>query len=311
MTLKAVILDTDTFGQGISWQPLLDLPCDWSSYPLTTPAQLAQRIAGAQIVLTNKVVLDAQTLTANPALKYIGVLATGTNNIALEVAAELGMKVQNVEAYGTPSVVQHTLMLMLNLATSFPAYHQQVQRGAWQQSPHFCLLNAPITELAGKTLVIVGYGELGQGLASVAEALGMKVIVAATPGSKTKAVRPSLESVLPEADVLSLHCLLSDSTHHLIDAARLALMKPRAFVINTARGPLIDSTALVKALSEGRLGGAAVDVLHQEPPSRDEPLLSTSLPNLIVTPHNAWGSLEARQRLLDIAAHHLSVYLSG
>lgn len=308
--MKAVILDQGTFGASVDWSPLLQLPLDWTCHTQTSNAQCAQRIAGAQIVMCNKVPLNCKVMAKAPDLKYIGVLATGTNNIDLKAAEERGIRVKNVEGYGTASVAQHTLMLMLNLATQFNRYQQDVKAGAWQRASSFCLIDHPITELSGKHLVIVGYGELGQAVVSLAKAFGMRVTVAARPGTQPERQRPALDEVLPHADVVSLHCLLSEDTLGLFNARRIARMKPSAFLINTARGPLVDEMALVDALERQHLGGAALDVLVDEPPKQDSVILQCAHPNLIVTPHNAWASDQAQQRLIEIAAAHLQGFIA-
>lgn len=309
---KAVILDLDTFkADELDLDGLMSLPVEWTCYGNTLADEVPNRISEARIVLTNKVELNRDAMNAAPLLEYIGVLATGTNNIDHEAARDQGIRVTNVKGYGTPSVVQHCIMLMLNLATSFTGYQRQIERGEWQKSTTFCLLDNPIVELSGKHLVIVGYGELGRALEQVALAFGMKVSIASRPGVDNVDGRKALNSLLPEADFVSLHCLLSEQTKHLINAQSLALMKSSAFLINTARGPLIDESALVVALKTQGIAGAAVDVLDCEPPSNGNILLDSGLDNLIVTPHNAWASLESRQRLLGIAAQNLQDFLSA
>ena len=245
-----------------------------------------------------------------PRCRYIGILATGMNNVDLDYCKQRGITVNNVAGYGTDSVAQHTLMLMLNLATSALATMRQVQQGEWSQSPFFCLLDNPVIELAGKHLVIVGYGTLGQRVAELAKAFGMRVSVAARPGTQHTSRRP-LDELLPEADVVSLHCQLSDDTAEMINAERLALMKPGAFLINTARGGLIDEQALLTALTQNQIGGAALDTLSVEPPPADHPLLNAQLPNLLITPHSAWAAKEARQRLITLAVNKLSAFLDS
>ena len=215
---------------------------------------------------------------------------------------------QNVEGYGTDSVAQHTLTLALNLATNFVAYQHDVRNQAWSASSHFCLLNHPVVELAGKHAVIVGHGELGKRVEALFKAIGMQVSIAARPGKKDDP-RPSLASLLPHADVVSLHCPLTEDTDKLINADTLSLMQPTAFLINTARGGLIDEQALYHALKHNKLGGAGLDVLSVEPPPADHVLLNESLPNLLVTPHNAWIGNGARQKLLDKALAHLATFL--
>ena len=307
---KAVILDQSTFGDDpLDWRRITDNSLDWQIYPVTSPEQTMSRVKDASVVLSNKVVLDETVISQCPDLKYIGVLATGMNNVDVNYARDNGIVVQNVEAYGTASVVQHTWMLILTLAGNFVDYQRQVKADDWSRADMFCLLNAPIVELSEKHLVIVGSGELGQGVAKIAQAFGMKVTFAARPGQPATQSRPALDDILPSADVVSLHCLLSDETHHLFNAARLHSMKPSAMLINTARGPLVDEVALLDALHNGEIAGAAVDVLATEPPAPNHPLISSDTPNLIVTPHNAWASFEARQRLLNIAGDHITNFM--
>lgn len=311
--MRGVIVDEDTLAaDDLDLGTLLSIDMDWQRYSTTSADQLAQRLAGAEVVLTNKVVIDRALMMANPQLRYVGVMATGTNNVDLEAAAELGIQVTNVTGYGAPSVVQHCFALLLSLATRQRLYHRDVEAGRWQQSDGFCLLDYPIMELAGKTLVLVGYGELGQGVGRIAQAFNMRVVVCNTPGSPNQqAHRPALDDVLAEADVVSLHCPLTESTRNLIDQRRLEMMKSSALLLNTARGGLVDESALVAALRAGDIGGAGFDVLTLEPPVSGNPLLEDDIPNLIVTPHCAWGSQEARQRLVNIVADNLRTYLAG
>ncbi|RDV24823.1 D-2-hydroxyacid dehydrogenase [Alteromonas aestuariivivens] len=308
--MKAVLLDADTLKpDDLDLTALTDLPIDLTVYPVTRPGETLARISDAKIVLTNKVVLNSELLSQASECRYIGVLATGTNNVDMNYCRENQIAVRNVEGYGTDSVAQHALMLMLNLATRFVNYHTDVQAGAWAQSPFFCLLEHPVIELAGKHLVIVGHGTLGARFAELARALGMQVTVSARPGAIGD-TRPSLDSLLPEADVVSLHCPLTEHTRHLINAPRLAMMKPSALLINTARGGLVDEMALRRALENGSIGGAGLDVLSEEPPAADHPLLVKPLPNLIITPHCAWAARESRQRMVSIAARHIRDFLN-
>jgi glycerate dehydrogenase len=217
----------------------------------------------------------------------------------------------NCQGYGTATVAQHTLMLLLALATRLPDYQAAVKAGRWQQAKHFCLLDFPIVELAGKTLGVLGQGELGGAVTRLAEALGMRVVVGNLPGRPPKVDRLSLDALLPEVDALTLHCPLTEQTRNLIGARELALMKPGAFLINTARGGLVEEQALADALRRGHLGGAATDVLIQEPPVAGNPLLADDVPRLIVTPHSAWGSREARQRIVDQLVENTHAFRSG
>ncbi|MGB1271389.1 MAG: D-2-hydroxyacid dehydrogenase [Endozoicomonas sp.] len=309
--LIGVILDAQTLGAGIELEPLKQLEIDWQIYPKTEPDQTLKRVEGAEVVLTNKVVLSDDLIRNSHSLKYIGVLATGMNNIDLEAAYRAGITVQNVVKYGNDSVAQHTLALMLSLATSLPAYSRDSQNGCWRDSDMFCLLDHPIMEIRGKTLLVVGAGELGSAVARLAEAFGMKVMFAKVPGSPTVANRVELDQGLAEADVVSLHCPLTPDTDHIIDARRLGLMKKHALLINTARGSLVNEQDLFTAIKSGSIGGAALDVLSEEPPRNGNILLSEPLPNLIITPHIAWASPEARQRVVDITAEKLMEYLQS
>lgn len=307
--MKAVVLDWVTMSPAsLQTDALSALPLDWTFYDETRPEQVRQRIADADIVFTNKVRLNAATLNGSRC-RYIGVLATGTNNIDLKYCQANSITVNNVAGYGTDTVAQHTLMLLLNLATRFTDYHRDVQNGTWAAASQFCLNSYPVTELAGKHAVIVGHGDLGQRVASLYRALGMRVTVAARPG-KAHDDRPSLASLAPTADVLSLHCQLSDDTDQMVNEALLHLLPSHAFIINTARGGLIDECALLQALKQGRIGGAGLDVLSEEPPPASHPLLQVSLPTLLITPHSAWLSREARQRLLDDAVNQLAQFLN-
>ena len=310
-SLSTVFLDRATLDLGDLDLRALEAACaSFTSYPGTTPEQALERLAGQQVAITNKVVIDRAMMQANPQLKLILIAATGTNNVDLQAARELGVVVCNCQAYGTPAVAQHTLMLMLVLITRFESYRQAVRDGAWQRSSQFCLLDYPIGELSGRTLGILGYGELGQAVGRLAEAFGMRVLVGALPG-REQAGRPALAELLPQIDVLSLHCPLTEQTRDLIGAQQLALMKVGSLLINTGRGGLVNETALAAALRSGHLGGAACDVLSVEPPAEGNPLLDDTLPNLVITPHSAWGSREARQRIVGQLEANLCSFIAG
>ncbi|MCE3025625.1 D-2-hydroxyacid dehydrogenase [Salinicola sp. DM10] len=308
--MKAVLLDAASLGDDIDLSPLRALVDDLEVHALTAPEQRRERLAGAQVALVNKVVLDAELIDALPDLALICVLATGTNNIDTQAAERRGIAVRNVTAYGTASVAQHTLMLMLALAARLPHYQSALRDGAWQRSEIFCLLDQPTLQLAGKHLVIVGSGELGSAVARLGEAFGMRVTFAARPGNEASDARPPLADLLGELDVLSLHCPLTEATRGLIDAQALAAMKPEALLINCARGGIIDEHAALEALRQGRLGGLAVDSLPSEPPREGHALLDALHEplNLIVTPHNAWISPEARQRVVTLTADNLRAW---
>ena len=271
-----------------------------------------EAIADASIVLLNKARLDRAALEAAPALKLVLLSATGTNNVDLDAARERGIAVCNLRDYCTASVVQHVLGVVLLLTHRLREYDSLVRTGAWQRGDQFCLLDHPIRELAGRRLGIVGYGTLGRAVARAANlALGMEVLVANRPGGALVTGRHDLDRLLSQVDVLSLHCPLTPDTKGLIDETRLAAMKPDALLVNTARGALVDSRALVDALRAGRLGGGAIDVLSQEPPVDGDPLLEPDVPNLIVTPHVAWAARDARQRCLDEMALNVEDFLRG
>ena len=278
----------------------------------TAQEDVAACIAGCRVVLVNKLRITREIMAATPTLQLVALAATGTNNVDLEAARERGIAVCNLRDYCTASVVQHTLGLLLLLTQKLREYDRLVRSGAWQQGEQFCLLDYPIRELTGRKLGIVGYGALGKGVARAAQAaLGMDVLVANRPGGDRIAGRIDLDELLPQVDVLSLHCPITPATTGMIDARRLARMKPDAVLINTARGALVDAAALADALRSGRLGGAAIDVLAQEPPVDGNPLLAHDLPNLIVTPHIAWAAREARQRCLDEMAANVADFLRG
>lgn len=311
--MQGVFLDLGSLDMAdLDLQGLEQTGIDWQLYKKTAATEVLSRIQGCDVVITNKVVLDAECLSKAKGLKLICVAATGTNNVDLEAAAKHSIRVCNVRAYGTPSVVQHVFTLLSALNTSLLEYHQDIVAGRWQQHDQFCFMDHPIRELAGAVMGIVGYGELGRGVARVAEAFGMKVLVAQRPGSvETTAGRIALDELLPQVDVLSLHCPLTPDTQDLIGSRELALMKDSAILINTARGGIVDEAALADALSSGRLGGAGIDVLIQEPPIDGNVLLSADIPRLIVTPHIAWASRESRQRLLDQVVENIQSWQSG
>jgi glycerate dehydrogenase len=310
--MHGVVLDADSLGPDLDLARLRGQLDHWDWHGQTAPEQTANRIREADVVITNKVVLDADAFAAAPHLQLVCVAATGINNIDLDAAREHGVTVCNATGYGTPSVVQHTFALILALATRLPDYQAAVRAGEWSRSPFFCLLDFPITELAGKTLGVIGYGTLGQGVASIARAFGMQVRVAARPGATGIPVdRVAVEDLLEQADVLTLHCPLTDATRGLIGRAELERMKPDALLVNTARGGIVDEAALADALRAGAIGGAGMDVLTQEPPRDGNPLLADDIPNLIVTPHSAWGSHAARQRLVEQVADHIADFRAG
>lgn len=310
--MQAVFLDWQSVdNQDLDSACLHELSLNWQFHAATNSTQLSERLAGQSIVVSNKVLLNADTLQSAQDLKLICVAATGTNNVDLAAAAAHAIPVCNVRAYATASVVQHVFMLLLSLVRCQPHYQKALRQGRWQQSSHFCFLDYTIEELTGKTLGVVGYGELGQAVASMAKQFGMQVMVAQSLHGPPQAGRVDLYDLLPKVDVLSLHCPLSDSTRNLITARELSMMKPEAILINTARGGIVDESALLAALQAGRLGGAGIDVLECEPPSNGDALLEAALPNLIVTPHIAWASRQARQRLIELVALNIRHFLDG
>ncbi len=311
--MKSVFLDLDTLSPGdLDLGGLDRVMPGLDRFARTQPEQLHERTDGAEVVIVNKVVMDAGAIEGAGALKLIAIAATGTNNVDLEAARRAGVTVVNCRNYGTDSVAQHALTLILALTTRLREYQAAVREGAWQRSPDFCLMDYPVRELAGKTLGIVGYGTLGRRVAELGRALGMEVLVAERPGCReARDGRVLFEELLGRVDVLSLHCPLTDETRGLVDAGALARMKADALVINTARGGIVDEEALAAALKAGTLGGAGVDVLTKEPPRGGNPLLSADIPNLIVTPHSAWVAREARQRVVDQVAENVEAFLRG
>ncbi|MFC3285342.1 D-2-hydroxyacid dehydrogenase [Litchfieldella rifensis] len=305
--MKAVILDAASLGDDIDLSPLREQVETLEVHATTAPEERLARLSGTQVAIVNKVVLDAEVLKALPDLELICVLATGTNNIDMDAAERLGIAVRNVTAYGTQSVAQHTLMLMLALANRLPLYQRDVAAGRWGESAFFCLMDHRTLQLAGKQLVIVGQGALGQQVATLADAFGMRVSFTARPGNEANDRRPALAEVAADADIVSLHCPLTADTRHLIDAAMLARMKSDALLINCARGGIIDESAALEALRSGHLGGLGVDTLPVEPPREGHPLIAALAEplNLIVTPHNAWITPEARANVVRLTSDNL------
>ncbi|MCH4813217.1 D-2-hydroxyacid dehydrogenase [Vreelandella neptunia] len=303
----AVILDAQSLGPEINLSAIKESVSHLEVFEQSTTQQAQERLIDADIAIVNKVVLNAETLRQLPKLRLICVLATGLNNIDMETAKAQGIQVKNVAAYGTASVSQHTLMLMLALANRLPRYQRDVAAGEWQRSAFFCLQDYPTLQLSGKRLIMVGQGELGSEVARLAEAFGMQVTFAARPGNEANDERPALDELLPDADVISLHCPLSEATKHLINRERLSRAKPSLLLVNCARGEVIDEDAALEALRNGKLGGLGVDVLPAEPPRDGHALLDAlneSL-NLIVTPHNAWITPEARQNIVSLTANNI------
>ncbi|WP_308084853.1 D-2-hydroxyacid dehydrogenase [Neisseria polysaccharea] len=306
---KIVVLDADTL-PGRTFH--FDFPHELAVYGTTDASETAVRVCGAHIVITNKVVISADIIADNPQLELIAVSATGVNNVDIEAAKAAGVAVCNVRAYGNESVAEHAFMLMIALMRNLPAYQRDVAAGLWEKSPVFCHYGAPIRDLNGKTLAVFGRGNIGRTLARYAQAFGMRVVFA--EHKYAPAVREgyvSFEDAVQAADVLSLHCPLNTQTENMIGENELQQMKPGAVLINCGRGGLVDENALLAALKYGQIGGAGVDVLTEEPPRGSNPLLKARLPNLIVTPHTAWASREALDRLFDILLANINAFVKG
>ena len=316
--MHGAILDLDSLGAGdLDLSPVLGQPgIRWDLFGSTRPAELPERLRGAELVLSNKVRLGRDALRAAPQLRLVLLMATGTDNVDLEAAAERGIMVCNVRNYAAASVAEHTLGLMLALARRLPDYLESATDGSWSRSAFFCVHRSPIVELAGRRLGIVGHGVLGAAVARLAAALGMEVVLASLPGHAQGPApwpRMPLDDLLAASDLVSLHCPLTPQTRGLIAAREFALMKPGAFLLNTARGALVDEAALLAALRSGRLGGAALDTLDAEPPAEDSVLIAAAreLPNLLLTPHVAWASREARQRLVSQMGEVIAAFRGG
>lgn len=309
---NAVILDADSLGpKDLDLSPLLDQVEHWEIHGTTNMKERLSRCQNAELIVSNKVLLDEELISACPQLKLILIAATGSNNVDLKAAKKHGVRVCNVAGYGTASVAQHCWAMILNLATQLNRYHQACREGQWSQSPFFCMLDFPITELSGKTLGIIGHGSIGKAVADLGKAFGMKVLIAARKGGAAQPPRVDFNKLLEQSDVISLHCPLNEDTLSLISKAELAVMKNSALLINVSRGGLIDEAALQNALESNQIAGAALDTLSQEPPSADHPLLHLNDQNLLLSPHSAWGSQEARQRLLNIMAANLESFIAG
>jgi len=309
--MKAVFLDYDTVSNGdLDTSALAASVGDLTLYE-SDDSKTAERIRDADIALLNGLKLSRELLQGAPMLKLVALAATGTDNVDLAAARERGIAVCNVRAYCTASVVQHVWGLILSLNQHVADYARLTTDGSWSRNEPHMELRFPIRELNGRTFGVVGWGELGRGVARVAETFGMRVVIANRRGESLRPDRVELDRLLAISDIVSLHCPLNDSTRGLIGARELALMNPGALLINTARGALVDGHALAAALKAGRLGGAGIDVLPQEPPPSGDPLLDPAIPNLIVTPHIAWAAQEARQRCLDEAAANIRDFLGG
>jgi len=312
--MKAVILDYETLSpDDLNLSALWDLPFNWVRFDTTSAEQTANRISDAEVILTNKVVLDRQLLSENPQIKYIVILATGTNNVDLNAASEFGIPVSNIVGYSTESVAQHTFAVLLSLKRKLTEYRASVDSGEWSASPFFCLPVHSIQDLCGQTLGIIGYGTIGKRVHELAEAFGMNILISESlvPGSSNSENRTDLETLYKESDVISLHCPLSEYSKNLIGKKELAIMKQSAILLNMARGGIVNEDELFSALKSGEIAGAATDVMTEEPPSEDHILLKEKLPNLLITPHVAWASRQARQNLINQLGELLQGFLDG
>ena len=310
--MKIVILDGFTTNGGdLSWNGISELG-DLTVYDRTAPGELIDRCHGAEAVLTNKVIITDEVMQALPQLKYIGVMATGYNVVDIDAARRRGIVVTNVPAYSTPSVAQMVFAHLLNITNQVALHDRQVHEGRWAGNQDFCFYSAPLIELASKQMGIVGLGQTGSAVAKIALALGMRVMAFTSKSQESLPegiIKGSLDEMFATSDVVSLHCPLTPDTKHIVNAARLATMKPSAIVINTGRGPLVNEQDLADALNNGTIAAAAVDVLSTEPPAADNPLLAAR--NCHITPHIAWASQAARARLIDTLASNLKGYISG
>jgi glycerate dehydrogenase len=285
---------------------------DWINHEQTRPEDVVARLAGADIVVVNKVKLSGDILARAPVVKMIAVAATGTDNVDLAYCREHGIVVSNIRGYAVNTVPEHAFMMMLALRRNLLGWRADVRAGLWQQTEQFCLFTRPVNDLHGSTLGLVGFGSLGHGMRKLAEAFGMTVLVAEHKGAA--AVRDgytAFDQVLAQADVISLHTPLTAETRHMIGAREFGLMKPSAILVNTARGNLVDEAALVEALQSKRIAGAGFDVLSVEPPRAGNPLLDLNLPNFILTPHVAWSSREAMQTLADQLVDNIEAFVAG
>ena len=310
---SAAFLDYATLGRGVDTTRLEEL-VDATYYDCSATSEVAARVVDCDIAILNKAKLGAAAIKGAKRLKLIALVATGSDNVDVSAAKERGVAVANIRDYCSTAVVQHVFALVLGLTQQIAGYSARVRAGAWQESRTFAMFDYPIRELTGRVLGLCGYGSLGQSVGRVGECLGMRVIVSARPGTERAEVpkgRVHFDDVIEQSDVLSLHCPLTPATRNMIGAPQLKRMKPDAILINTARGGLIDSEALVAALKAGEIAGAGIDVLVHEPPRKGDPLLAPDVPNLIVTPHIAWAARESRQRALDQVTENIADFLGG
>lgn len=309
MSHKIVFLDRDSLIANVR-RPVFEH--EWTEYAASTEAEAIERLRGATIAISNKVPLRAGALAQLPELKLIAVAATGTDIIDLAAAKQHGIVVSNIRNYAYAALPEHTFALILALRRNLLAYRSDIEAGLWQKSPRFCLFNHPIRDLHGSRLGLLGYGALGKGVAQLAQAFGMEIVVhTRTPANDPLVRNVSFGELLETSDVLSLHAPLNDNTRNIIGAAELKRMKPSAILINTARGGLVDEAALAEALVTNTIAGAGFDVLTQEPPPEDHVLLNLRLPNFLLTPHSAWASTQAMQTLADQLADNVEAFERG
>ncbi|MDH4071855.1 MAG: D-2-hydroxyacid dehydrogenase [Gammaproteobacteria bacterium] len=311
--MKAAFLDFATVASAeLDVSPLSNLTGTFDAYDCTAADEVAARIADCEFAYINKVRMTREVIEGAKRLRFIGLTATGVDNVALDAAKERGVAVANIRAYCTNSVVEHVFAMLLSLSRSIGPYRDSVRRGDWATAANFCMLDHPIRELSAMSIGIVGYGELGQAVAGVARAFGMRVLVSGRPGAGAAGVdRIAFETLLETSDVVSLHCPLTEETRGLIGAPEFGRMKRNAILINTARGALVDSAALVDALENETIAAAGIDVLPQEPPVGGDPLLDYDGDNLLMTPHIAWATVEARQNAINETAANVAAFLAG
>ncbi|CAH7362767.1 putative 2-hydroxyacid dehydrogenase HI_1556 [Vibrio chagasii] len=311
-TLKVVFLDRATIPSQIHLKPL-SFEHEWVEYDFTTPEQVSERVEEADVVITNKVVLNESNLAGTKKLKLIAVSATGVNNVDVEYCKSKNIAVANVQGYATQSVPEHVIAMLFALKRNLVGYHKDIEGGEWQKDKQFCFFTHPIQDVAGSTLGLMGSGSLGQATAMLAKAIGIKVMFAERKGAEScrEGYLP-FDTVLKQADAISLHCPLTDATQNLISERELVMMKSSAVLINAGRGGLVDEQALVEALKKHEIAGAGMDVFTQEPADNSNPLLANShLPNLLLTPHVAWGSDSSIQKLSDILMDNIDGFIAG
>jgi len=289
----------------------LEAVASWQWFDNANLNDIQHCLADAEIIVSNKKVIGSEVMDCCPRLRLICVAATGVNNVDTEAARQRDIKVCNVRAYATSSVAQHVFSLILSLNRKLFSYREAVINGQWSRSDYFCYFGQPVSDLEGKIIGIIGYGELGHAVAAIARCFGMEVLIAKRDDKDSREGRVELNTLLSDADIVSLHCPLTETNYHMISASQLSLMKPEAILVNTARGGLVDETALLQALQDKQIAAAALDVLEQEPPAVNHALLNHALDNLIITPHIAWASRESRQRLVNEIAKNIQAFQQG